>query len=113
MIDKIALEQTAKQLEEAAGLSQQPVEKAFELREDIVYILESYFDKLKVRSKDDLLDSLTTARDALYQIYLVAGRARKAIELSKTPDNTELAKVFDQFLVIIRAQAETHFNASN
>lgn len=113
MIDKIALEQTAKQLEEAAGLSQQPVEKAFELREDIIYILESYFDKLKVHSKDDVLDSLTTARDALYQIYLAAGRARQAISLSQAPANKELSDTFDKFLVIIRAQAETHFNMSN
>lgn len=113
MIDKIALEQTAKQLEEAAGLSQQPVEKAFELREDISYVLESYFDNLKVYSKDDILDSLTSARDALYQIYLATGRARQAISLCTSPANKELSDMLDKYLVTVRAQAEAHFNASN
>lgn len=113
MIDKIALEQTAKQLEEEAQITDQSVEKAFELRQDILYVLTAYFDHLKVTSKDDTLESLTTARDALYQIYLSAGRARQALGLSKTPAQAELADLCDKFLVIIRAQAETHFNASH
>jgi hypothetical protein len=113
MIDKIALEQTAKHLEETAGLIQRSVKESLELREDITFVLETYFDRLKVYSKDDTLESLTSARDALYQIYLTTGRARQAISLSTAPANKELSEMLDKFLVIIRAQAETHFNASN
>lgn len=109
MIDKVSLDKTCEEIEDLAEVDPADVEGIAELRENVKVIIATYLRNLNARSKGETLDSLENARAALHKVYEIAGQGRAAVSLHHGA-YPELVEAFDQYLRIIRIQAESHFN---
>lgn len=109
MMDKISLDKTCEEIEDLAEVDPADTDAITELRENVKTIIAVYLRNLHARSKDEAIVNLENTRATLQQVYDIAGQGRAAVSLHHGV-YPELVETFDQYLRIIRIQAERHFN---